>query len=137
MSGKESPMEKRNVWKLVSVAFIALFMLIIAGGFINAASQPAYEETGGDAEELALSAVSRDLASRDDTIGNYEVSVTNRMVGFVNGHRPMGGGPDCPHCAARMGHVQVILRGPESGMLYLVDSDTGEIRMRSHTQWFG
>ena len=136
-SKKSSTRGKRNILKVVSLVFIVLFISIITGGFIQASTQKQFTEPGGDLAELAREIVAQDLLSMGDSIDNYDIYVTNRMVGFVNGHRPMGKHAVWPGPGGCLSdNIQVILKAENSGMLYMVNAETERVMMRSHTEWF-
>jgi hypothetical protein len=133
MDMKKAPITRRNVWKIVSVAFIAVFLTIIAGGFINAGTGKQFEEPTGDMIDFAQSVVARDLEASGDSMDNYEVLVTNRVVGLMNRHQR--GGPMMePECPCE--NIQVALRNQSTGMLYIIDAESGNIIMKSRTEWF-
>jgi hypothetical protein len=133
---------QRNIWKIVSVVFIALFILILAWGVFGLRQKPNFTAPTEDQIDLAKTVVAEDLHTMGDSIDNYEVFVTNRIVGFIgkshqrngmHGMKPLG----CPNmmgCSGR--NIQVALKGNSSGYLYIVDMDSGKISMKSFTEWF-
>jgi len=135
-SGKE-----RNVWKMVSVVFITLFILILAWGLMNTRPRPTFTEPTQEQIDMAKSIVAQDLQARGDSIDNYEAFVTNRVVGFIGQPHPGNEGPDVRQInhlgeMENFRNLQVSLRGNSTAYLYLVDADSGEILMRSFTEWF-
>ena len=135
---KSSPNREKNPWKMVSVIFIILFIAILAWGILALRTKPEFTQLTEEQITLAEGIVSQDLESRGDDIENYEVSVTDRVVGFFERHGP-GMGPwtpcrngDCQHRRS----IQVSLRGNTSGYLYIVDLDSERILMKSATEWF-
>ena len=140
-SKKSSARGKRNIWKIVSVVFIILFISILAWGILSLRAKPVFTGITEQQITMAEGVVAQDLEARGDSIENYNVSVTNQVVGFVKGHSPMGKHAVWPgHCPGPGGcqpaNIQVILKADNSGMLYMVDSETGRVMMRSHTEWF-
>jgi hypothetical protein len=136
-SGKE-----RNVWKMVSVVFIALFILILAWGLMNTRPRPTFTEPTQEQIDMAKAIVAQDLRARDDSIDNYEVFVTNRIVGIFDRLRPSNEGPAIkqikpPGEMENFRNIQVSLQGSNStSYLYIVNIDSGKILMRSFTERF-
>lgn len=133
-SGKE-----RNVWKIVSVVFIALFILILAWGLMNTRPRPTFTEPTQEQIDMAKTIVAQDLQARGDSIDNYEVFVTNRVVGLFYRH-PSDEGPatkqiNPPGEMENFRNLQVSLRGNSTAYLYLVNIDSEKILMRSFTEW--
>jgi len=139
MKGKKAnPGAKRNVWKIVSVVFISLFILILLWGLMNLRSRPQFSEPTQEQIDMAGAIVAGDLRASGDSIDNYEVSVTKRMVGFIGRSRPGNGMPGMKHMASTNGmrNLQVSLRGNSTGHLYIVDLESESIVMHSSTEWF-
>jgi hypothetical protein len=65
-SGKE-----RNTWKIVSIVFIALFILILAWGLMSTRPRPAFTEPTQAQIDAATTIVAQDLQARGDNISNY------------------------------------------------------------------
>jgi hypothetical protein len=137
----EGKKNERNTWKIVSIAFILVFVSVIAWGILSVRSAPEFSEPSEDQVGFARSIVASDLQGRGDSIENYEVIVTNRVVGYV-GHDHMEGGmhgPGFMGCPAMMNcyrrNVQVALMGNSSAYLYIVDMEEGKIVMRTFTEW--
>ncbi len=135
----------RNPVKIFSIAFVAVFIMILALGVLNAGPSEAYAAPDSGQIEAARSLVSADLQAGGEDIDDYEVQVTNRMVGFIgkrggNGMHPMEPGPDGISCPGRSGcsrsNVEVILKGNSSSHLYVVDTSSRKIVMHSRTKWF-
>jgi hypothetical protein len=139
MKGKESGKE-RNIWKLVSVVFIAMFILILVWGLISLRSRPQFLEPTSEQVDMARNVVAQDLQTMGDSIDDYEVIVTDRMVGFIGMPGPRNGMPGIKHMGPpngmRMRNLQVSLRGNSTGYLYIIDLDSEGIAMRSFTEWF-
>ena len=138
---KKRTRPQRNIWKTVSVIFILLFVSIIAWGLLSLGSRPVFAELTEEQITLARDIVAEDLESSGDSIDNYEVSVTKRMIGFVGRGHHLNGGPywkpvgtDKAPCNMR-GGVQVSLRNNYSGHLYIVDTQSRRVLMRSFTEW--
>jgi hypothetical protein len=143
MKGKKAnPGAKRNVWKIVSVVFISLFILILLWGITNLRSRPQFPEPTQEQTDMAVAVVTDDLQASGDSIDNYEVSVANRMIGFIGRPGPRngmpglkpGGHPDMARVSGE--NIQVALRGNSTGHLYIVDLESGSIVMHSFTEWF-
>ncbi|MCX6814458.1 MAG: hypothetical protein NTY20_02310 [Candidatus Aenigmarchaeota archaeon] len=135
-SGKE-----RNVWKMVSVVFIALFILILAWGLMNTRPRPTFTEPTQEQIDMAKAIVAQDLQTRGDNIDNYEVFVTNKIVGFIGKPHPMDGMPDktpmmCHDEMCNLNNLQVSLQSNSTAYLYLVNIDSERVVMRSFTEWF-
>lgn len=132
---------ERNPWKLVSIVFIILFISIIAWGIIDVNSRPLFDPTTDNQVDMAKAIVAQDLISKGDNIGNYDVSVTKRIVGFINGHNMPDGMPCMRHMEPSDGgcnfrsSIQVSLRGSNSGHLYIIESESGKILMHSFTEY--
>jgi hypothetical protein len=138
---KSSRAKERNVWKIVSAVFIMLFVLILALGFINPRPRPAFTEPTQEQISMAESIVAQDLQARGDNISNYEVSVTNRVIGFIGEPYPGNTMPamrqfNLPGEAGNFRNLQVSLRGNTTAYLYIVDIDSEKVAMRSFTEWF-
>ena len=140
MKGKKAnPGAKRNVWKIVSVVFVSLFILILLWGLMNLRSRPQFSEPTQEQIDMAGAIVAGDLRVSGDSIDNYKVSVTNRMVGFIGRPGPMSGMPGMKHIASTNGmmrNLQLSLRGNSTGHLYVVDLESESIVMHSFTEWF-
>jgi len=135
----------RNPVKIFSLAFVAVFILILSLGVLNAGPSEAYAAPDGRQIETARSLVSADLQAGGEDIDDYEVQVTDRLVGFIGKHggsgmRPMEQGPNGIKCPGRSecprSNVEVILKGNSSSHLYVVDTSSRKILMHSRTKWF-
>jgi hypothetical protein len=141
-SGKVERPDDGNVWKIVSVVFIALFIVILLWAIIGIRQTPHFDEPTLEQADVARSVVAQDLLASGDSIDNYDVSVTNRMLGFVGRHHPRNGVSimepesflDMQNCLGR--NLQVSLRGNSTGYVYTVDVDEQKILMKSFTEWF-
>lgn len=133
---------RRNTWKIISVVFIVLFILILLWGLINVRPRYQFIEPTQDQIDMAKTVVANDLQVRGDSIDNYDVDVTNRVVGFIGRPRQGNGRPDIkpmefPDRMSSLGsNIQVSLRGNSTGYVYIVDLDSEKILMRSFTEWF-
>ena len=135
-SGKE-----RNVWKIVSMVFIALFIVILAWGLMSTRPRPTFTEPTQEQMNMAETIVAQDLQAKGDNISNYEVFVTNRIVGLFGIPHPSNEEPainqiKSPGEAGNFRNIQVSLRGNTTAYLYIVNIDSGKILMRSFTEWF-
>ena len=128
------------MWKIISVVFISLFVLVVLFGIINtrfrmSLTEPQNEPTPNQID-LAKSIVAQDLQSRGDNISNYDVVVMNRMVGFINsphpGERVMGSPMPVPIDPV---DIQVSLHGNTTSYLYIINPDSQKVVMRSFTEW--
>lgn len=139
MKDKKSSMgNQRNVWKIVSIVFIALFIVVLIWGQMNLRSRHHFAEPTQEQIDSAKSIVSRDLQAMGDSMDNYQVSVTNRIMGFIGGPRPdemPPMGQIMPLETESSGNLQISLRSNTTNYLYLVDIDSGKILMRSFTEW--
>lgn len=138
---KASRVKERNVWKIVSAVFIVLFVLILAVGFMHPRPRMAFTEPTQEQVSMAESVVAQDLQARGDNISNYEVSVTNRVIGFIGEPYPGNAMPairqfNLPGESENFRNLQVSLRGNTTAYLYIVDIDSEKITMRSFTEWF-
>jgi Na+-transporting methylmalonyl-CoA/oxaloacetate decarboxylase gamma subunit len=138
---KASRVKEINAWKMVSAVFIVLFVLILAVGFIHPRIRPAFTEPTQEQASMAESIVAQDLQARGDSISNYEVSVTNRIVGFIG--EPYPGNErlamrqfSLPGEPESFRNIQVSLRGNTTAYLYIVDIGSEKVVMRSFTEWF-
>jgi hypothetical protein len=139
MKRKKNDSDQRNVWKIVSIVFIVLFVLILIWGIANVRSRNPFTELNQGQIDMAKKVVAEDLESIGDSIDNYEVYVTNRPVGFID--RPQGNGRPgnpimFPDKDNNLSNVQVSLRGNSSGYLYIIDMGSEKVLMRSFTEWF-
>ena len=135
-SGRE-----RNVWKIVSLVFIALFIVILVWGLNNMRPRPTFTEPTQEQIDMAKAIAAQDLQAKGDSIDNYEVFVTNRIVGFIgepqlDKERHAIGQINMPGEVGNFRNLQVSLRGNSTAYLYLVDIGSGKIVMRSFTEWF-
>ena len=139
-SKRTNPGKERNVWKILSLVFIALFILILAWGLMNSRPVQRFTEPTQEQIDMAKSIVAQDMQSMGDNISNYEVSVTNRIMGFIG--EPMLGGRSAmrqfnlPIGPENFRNLQVSLRGNATVYLYIVDIDSEKVVMRSFTEWF-
>jgi hypothetical protein len=133
---KSSPGRERNPWKIVSIIFIFLFIAILAWGILALRTKPVFAQITEEQITLAEGVVAQDLESRGDSIESYEVSVTNKAIGFFDGHHRPNGMPCMKGgmCQQRKG-VQVSLRSNSSTHLYIVDLESKKVLMRSLTEW--
>jgi hypothetical protein len=137
---KASSREKeRNIWKMVSVVFIVLFIIILAWGLTNIRPRPSFTEPTQGQIDMAESIVAQDLQARGDNISNYEVSVTNRIIGFIGEPHTWIERPSIREIdtqgEAGFDNLQVSLRGNSTAYLYIVNTDSEKIVMRSFTEW--
>jgi hypothetical protein len=138
MKGRKGNSRKeRNMWKMVSLVFIALFILILAWGLMNTRPRPTFTEPTQEQIDAAKTIVAQDLQARGDNISNYEVFVTNRIVGLFGMPHPSNEEPAINHIKpGDFRNIQVSLRGNTTAYLYIVNIDSGKILMRSFTEWF-
>ncbi len=133
--------EKKNVWKIVSIAFILLFISIIAIGATRLHTRPSFSELTQEQKDLAISIVEADF----QTIGNiedYKVEASQSIIAFMSKKPIPNGIPDRNHTEWLMKKtdslnkpVQVSLRNESTVYMYLVDTETQEVIMRSFTEW--
>ena len=140
MKQKQERKTRRNMLKIVSIIFILLFVSALVGVFINASRAPKFTEPTEEQAESAISIVSYELKAMSDSIENYEIAVTNRMMGFIeggHGMRPVRS-PGCmmESSGCHRNNIQVAVRNGSTTHLYIVDLDSGKIVMRSSTEWF-
>ena len=138
---RSSRVKERNVWKIVSAVFIVLFVLILVLGFMSPRPRMAFNEPTQEQIGMAESMVAQDLQARGDNISNYEVSVTDRIVGLIGNSRIGNAMPairqfNLPGEAENFRNLQVSLRGNTTAYLYIVDIDSEKVVMRSFTEWF-
>ncbi|MBU2561736.1 MAG: hypothetical protein KKD17_05545 [Nanoarchaeota archaeon] len=117
--------KKRNVWKIVAIAMVVVFVLIVAGGIIKlhrfkASFAAATEEQTSSAE----AAVMQDLESRGLNISEYTVRVSHKVIGMREG------GDD-------RNIMQVFAEANSSRHSYLIDMDSGKIMLHSQTETYG
>jgi hypothetical protein len=138
------PAKERNVWKIVSAVFIALFIIVMIAGILNSRFRPPFMERLNEPTqeqiEMARSIVTHDLQARGDNISDYEVLVMNRMVGFISRPHPDGRlVMEQPESIIEgiqdPANIQVLLRGNSTGYLYIINADSQKIVMRSFTEW--
>jgi len=142
MKGKRDRHPDGKLWKIVSVIFIALFIAILLWAFTGMRPEHRFDEPTLVQAETAKALVAQDLLAGGDSIDNYDVLVTNRMLGFIGRSHPRNGMPPMRHepclergtCPAR--NLQVSLRGNSTGYVYTVDIDEQRIMMKSFTEWF-
>lgn len=139
MESKKAGRE-RNVWKITSVVFIALFVIILLWSMLSLRPRYDFSEPTQEQIDMAESIVAQDLQSMGDSIDNYEVSVTDRMIGFMGRHEMMDGMPGMRHGGfpdeMSMRNLQISLRNNSTGYLYIVNMDSERVMMRSFTEWF-
>ncbi len=124
--------EKRNkeshgnlFWKGVALAFVAVFCAIVIFGLVRLNhSEPHRIAANPSQVELAKSAVAKDLSISGENISDYKIQISDMARGF-----------------AREGQnkniIQVSLYDSSRRYLYLVDADSGDIVMRSETDFYG
>jgi len=112
---------KRNIWKIVSLIFIALFVIVVAAGFLLVSHfrsnlLPPTSEQVTAAEAI----VAQDLAANGDDIANYEVTVS-------------------PTARKRTSQtiLQVRLTQNATEHLYLLDLESSTILVHSQTTVYG
>jgi len=116
---------KVNIWKVVSVVFLFLFIIVLVGGLFRAShsrgslTPPTQAQVG-----LATAAVAKALQEKGDDIGSYRVVISRDVRRF--------GRPETP-----LSIIQVSLERNSTRQMFLVDAGTGELLMWSQTEFYG
>jgi len=116
-----------NVWKVVSVVFIFLFILVIIGGvyfripphFRGQLNIPTQDQI-----DSAKATIAKELQKDGDDIQNYQVAVSENIRGLGRMTPPRN-------------ILQVSLQKNSTMHLFLIDVDSGEILMHSRTEFYG
>jgi len=144
--GRQKMNKKINIWKVVSVVFIFLFILVIAGGIFRVShSRGSLMTPTQDQINYARDIVAAQLQDSGDNISDYKVTISNDIREF--GPMPLdrrGFGPMMPPQApskvpsqGTRNIIQVSLHKNSTMQLFLIDIDSGEILMHSRTDFYG
>jgi len=114
---------KKNIFRIVAIVMIALFILIIIGGVLKEHSEaadriPLNEQQIAQAKNIAAA----DMAERGVDIANYEAKVIPKLRKLNKGHNDLA-------------VVQVTFNNQTENELYLLDLNSGKIIMRSESYY--
>jgi len=114
-----------NIWKIIALAFVAVFCVIIVISMIRLYHFEPHRSFANLAQlDLAKSVVSQDLSKQGDNISNYKLQASDMARGFARD-------------GLNKNIIQISLYDRSKRHLYLVDVDSGEIVMHSETTFYG
>jgi hypothetical protein len=124
-NNSEHKMKKsRNIWKVLAIAFVALFIIIIAAGMLRSHKfrEPPVQLTDiqiKNAESIALS----DMTLRGSLPANYTIRSPGvaRVINADNIKRNV---------------TEVSIYNSTSRIMYIIDVDTGKILVYTNTEFF-
>jgi len=115
----------RNVWKIVAIVFILLFVAALAAGYFRAHRfKSSFKATTPDIADFAKAVVATELKANGEDIANYEVHIGNK-VRKVNRE------------GVSTNIMHVSLQNDSTRQAYLVDLTNGEVVMHSKTEYYG
>lgn len=126
-TGKEAgkPKTVHVFWKVISIAFIAIFCVILLFGVLRWYHlKPHHMAVQQSQLDLAKEVVSADLSSAGYNLSDYKVQVADSIRGFSRDRQ-------------NENIIQVSLFGDSKMHQYLVDADSGKIIMHSETTFYG
>jgi len=114
---------KHNAWKIISIIFIVVFVVILIGGLLRAY----YFRTGSKSAtpaqmELAKTVALSDLKNNGENITGYTVQVSNRI------RMP-------PPNTLPRNITEVLIYNQSVRYNYIIDADTGKILVSMRTEF--
>lgn len=123
-NAKTAPKTVHVFWKGISIAFIALFCVILVFGIVRWQHfKPHHIAAQQSQIGLATKAVSDDLSSAGYNLSDYKIQVADSIRGFARDRQ-------------NENIIQVSLFGDSKMHQYLVDADSGKIIMHSETTFY-
>jgi hypothetical protein len=121
----EHKMKKsRNVWKVLAIVFVALFIIIMVAGILRSHRfrEPPVQLTQtqiNTAQGIALN----DMNSKGDLIANYTIKTSGvaRMIEADNVNKNI---------------TEVTIYNATARNMYIIDLDTGKILLYTRTEFF-
>jgi hypothetical protein len=114
-----------NVWKIIALAFVAVFCVIIVISVIRLYHFEPHRSFANPAQvDLAKGVVSQDLSRNGDNISNYKIQASDMAREFARD-------------GLNKNIIQISLYDRSKRHLYLVDADSGDIIMHSETTFYG
>ena len=121
---KSEKADKKNIWKIVALIFIGIFILIIAGGLIRSYYfRPHFIPLSEQQIDSAKTAVYNDLAGKGINAPMESIKVANEV-------RPIR--PDKEEKKI----IEVSAEVDSIRHIYLIDANSNEILMHSQTEFF-
>lgn len=115
---------KRNIWKVVSIIFIALFVLIIASAFIrNYLFRPTFTTPNQAQIDMAKDLAINDITQRGENPNDYTLGVSTRIKS--------------PPGQPNRNVIEVSLYNSTIKHTYIIDTDLQSILMHSRTESLG
>lgn len=113
--------QKRNIWKIISLIVIGIFCIIVAGGILKFYHiKSSFAETTPEQAELARSLVNQDLLSRG--ISDYDVQIAPKIrMDKREGKRTL---------------IHVSTSNSTTQETYLIDLDKEKIILHSTTTFY-
>lgn len=122
--GAGKPKTVHVFWKGISIAFIALFCVILVFGIVRWQHFKPHHFVAQQSQiDLATKAVSDDLSSAGYNLSDYKIQVADSIRGFARDRQ-------------NENIIQVSLFGDSKMHQYLVDADSGKIIMHSETTFY-
>jgi len=114
-----------NVWKVVSVIFIFLFILVLVSGLFRVQDfKGSFKTPTQDQIEYAKAIVARELQNQSDDINNYQFIISEDIRRF-------------DRITPSKNIIQVSLQKNSTMQMFLIDIDSGEVLMHSKTEFYG
>ncbi|MBI4140234.1 hypothetical protein HY485_00185 [Candidatus Woesearchaeota archaeon] len=126
MANKKQLTQHKNIWKIISMSFIALFCLFLIFGLVRVYHfKSAFAKATPEQISLAKELVTQKLARQGDDISKYDFKVSN----FIR--RPGRAGRTNVENA-----IQVSLKNDSTAQLYIIDIDKKSILLYSKTEFY-
>ncbi len=127
--------QKVNIWKVISVIFIILFVLALIGGLFRIYHfRASFTTPTQDQIDSAKAIVAQELRNKGDDINNYEIVVPKNIRKF-DGRMP----PPPINIFGRMESprsiIQLSLSNNSVRHSYLIDMDSGEVLIHSQIEY--
>jgi uncharacterized protein YpmB len=108
-----------NVWKIVAIAIIAVFAVILIGGLVKLYYfKSSFSPITQEQQALINKAINQDLMSKGDAIDNYAENMPNKIRMMDDNDK-------------KRAEIPVFLQNSTTRHLYMMDANSGEII--SHT----
>ena len=120
----EKETEKKNIWKIVSIVFIVLFVLVLISGLWRAYTfRPAFDLANASQIEAAKNIAVSDLASRGENVASYQFKVSDKIR-------------EIPGDAENKKVLEVNVYNESVHNMYIIDVQSGAILMYSKTEFY-
>ena len=122
---KSKEAKKRSVWKILSIIFISIFLLVVIASLIRLYHfKSAFKESKNEEIGMAKSVVYDYLASNGRNVSMDNITPFNRITRIQYNH-------------SEKKLIGVMVSDGSYEEMFLVDVDSNEIMMHSTTEFFG